>query len=256
MGNLESPDVLIREPMVEGIWYPEAKEELMDALHHSMIQGAHQSASGIMVPFGPMDQVSECMGKAFASLKGKTWERALVLGPCTMHRRSKVYLPESTHFRTPLGLSPVDLDGLDLMLDSSLLMERNDVPHLEENGLELSIAYLHYLYPDLPVLPVLIGETNEALFRTLAGSIKVLEAETPGTTLYVLNGRVQSCFGLGCLDFISRGDYEGLMDSARNGEQGGESLIIMALGATLSRQRGILEIWKGTEPGYFSVAFR
>lgn len=243
--------------MVEGIWYPEAKEELLDALHHSMERSIPSSpASGVLVPFGPLEQIASLAGPAFGSLRGRTWERALAIGPCTLHRRSRVFLPESTHFRTPLGLSAVDLDSLDIILDSSMLMEKNDVPHLEENALELSMAYLHYLFPHLPVLPILVGETNEAIFRTLAGAMKVLEAESPGTTLYVLNGRVSACFALGCMEFITHGNYSGLMESARNGDQGGESLIIMALGATLAQQRGVSNLWNTPEPGNFAVAFR
>jgi len=177
---------LIREPMLDGLWYPDDKEALLERIHQSLSIDTASQGNMVFVPSGPLDQIEDALGWAFSRLKGGGFSRAVLVARCTVETRQRIYLPESNVFRTPLGESFLDAEAVSVMLDSSMLIERYDLPHLQENSLELPLVYLQYRFPKLPVVPVLVGTTNDTLFRSLVASVRLMTQELTGNTLFIL----------------------------------------------------------------------
>lgn len=252
---------LVREPMLEGLWYPADKEELLDAIHACLATiDTKEACHGLLVPFGPLVQCSAVLGPAFSWIRGQSWDRVILIGPGASPRRNQLFLPESVRFVSPLGSSPLDQEAFNVILDSSMLVERNDVPHLNSNSLELSLAFVHFFLPGIPVVPLLCGESSEAMFRTVLAAVRLLETELKGPTLFVFNASLRRYAGRQTMassvwQRVMAGDSAGIFELCRSEELDAESLIILALVATFVAKHGQRQAWSPDERGLAGLVF-
>jgi len=249
--------MLEREAMLEGVWYPDSKEELLEAIHESIPVASSRTATkkparsmAVVVPFAPLDEIQHELGWAFAQLHNAQPKRIVLIGPCQNERRSKVIVPESVRFTTMLGHSKVDDEALQIVLESSLLVEQNDIPHLQENSLELALVYTHYFFPQIPVLPILLGDANEAVFRSITGAINLLRHELPEDSIFILCGNCSSGKKLvpqqqaeaDMLSLVQSSNPLAVINAASEGTIGGESLIVFALATTLHAEMQSMKV--------------
>jgi AmmeMemoRadiSam system protein B len=178
---------LVREPMLNGIWYPDNKEDLLDSLALQLIKkNKNHDLDLILVPAASMDIVGSLYGQIFSTLDFKNFERVLMISFLPQARFHGIFIPESDDYKTLLGLSPIDTGLAEIFLDSSTLSRQDDTPHLQSNAFEIFTTFLHYFMPRMPILPVLACPPSEALIRSLAGGILLADQELPGKTLIAL----------------------------------------------------------------------
>ena len=88
----------------------------------------------------------------------------------------------------PLGLQPVDKK-----LRSALkgdIFAIDDIPHMEEHSLELTLPFLRLLFPETPILPVLTGRVKRSLIRKAASRLRNELNRWGGTTLFVISANL------------------------------------------------------------------
>ena len=178
----------IRPCLVSGLFYPDNKEELQKLIENEIEPFTPGRSSLILTPHGSFSTAGQCLAASYAACREKEVKTVLLMGP--VHREKKdaaLYLPAMNFFSTPLGPVPVDSDIKKKLLEESSLFQENDMPHMEEHCLEVQLPFVHYLFPDAKIIPVLMGNLNRKQIGRAAEEIKKTMEDRWDSTLTVLS---------------------------------------------------------------------
>ena len=171
MSEPAGPVPRIKEPHLAGRWYPAAPDALAAALRDMLAAGAPRPGTvAILVPHATYEYSGATAARGFAAA-GTGWRRALVLGPSHFAAlRGAAVLP-MTAYRTPLGLVPIDQEGL-AVLTRCPLIRANPAVFLREHALEIQLPWLQALAPEAALVPVLVGRLEAGDGETLAAALR------------------------------------------------------------------------------------
>jgi len=96
---------------------------------------------------------------AFRALAGQALERVIVLGPAHRVPVRGLALPGTDAFATPLGNVPVDADAARAVSDLPQVTSFPEA-HAPEHSLEVELPFLQVLFPDVRVLPIVVGDAD------------------------------------------------------------------------------------------------
>lgn len=151
---------VIRGPIVDGIFYPDSKEILLETLRRIDGEAASppfRNADAVVTPHAAFDYIGGAACSAYKSARDKKPDRVLILGPLHRERENGVYAPESEAFSTPLGTIPVDTETVTALVESAPPFTRYEVPHREEHCIEVQLPFIQYYFPDSKIIPLLLG---------------------------------------------------------------------------------------------------
>ncbi len=184
----------IRPPLVDGLFYPARRDALAaqidDLLAHSPVARAARFA--VISPHAGYEHAGAVMAAAFRSISERPVRRAVLIGPVHRDPVEGIFLPESDAFSTPLGQTPVDTKAVDALLSCGPLFRRDDIPHLEEHCLELQIPFLARLFPDVPIVPMLVGSGRYAVAAALQRALQLTFADSAAYTVYIVTANISS----------------------------------------------------------------
>ncbi len=182
----------IREPVVEGIFYPEDTDELTRLIASLMSHSPAVPADpvAIVTPHASLSYSGETMSAAFKRAARLPRDLVVLIGPVHRDEESVVILPESRRFRTPLGSSHVDESLRAHLLESSPTIVEDDIPHLEEHCLEVQLPFVQYLFPNAGILPILMGSPATPTVTTLAQALSRIDEMVDGSLLYVVSSNM------------------------------------------------------------------
>ncbi|MFW5729233.1 MAG: AmmeMemoRadiSam system protein B [bacterium] len=182
----------VREPVVEGIFYPEQKSELNRLISSLMSHSPAVPAApvAIITPHASLSYSGETMAAAFKRAAGRPRDVVILVGPVHRDEEPVIIVPESRLFRTPLGECPVDEDLCARLLEESPAVVQDDIPHLEEHCLEVQLPFVQYLYPEARILPLLMGSPAASTVAALAGALSLVTQEASGSILYVISSNM------------------------------------------------------------------
>lgn len=228
----------IREPIVDGIFYPAEPDELRREIQR-LLTGSDTppgSAEGIIAPHASFSYCGKTLAAAYRAVAGSNPVRVLILGPVYRDPEPALIIPESRAFATPLGSIPVVdiLDQLTVGQDVPLL--KRDIPHLEEHCLEIQLPFIQYLFPQASVIPVLVGDEGPICFHAIQTLVGSLRRETPGGLLTVLSFNLTSTVDLRrakqeagrVVDAVLSGDPADLLAGAEDGSLSARGLVSVA----------------------------
>ena len=170
-----------RVPVVNGIFYPENPELLIDQLASWGLKEGVCSAFGgqtIIAPHGAWNRSGSAAGAAFASIQknelapNKGINRVILLGPCHNSGEEGIYLSDSFSFDTPLGNLAVDLKLNRELASCSSLIKVNDVPHLLEHCLEVLLPLVKFCLGEVKIIPILVNGSRPVLISELTGAFQ------------------------------------------------------------------------------------
>jgi len=164
----------VREPVVEGIFYPEKREELSDLVSSliSRSSAVPAAAPAIVTPHASLSYSGETMSAAFKRAAGQEHSSVVLIGPVHRDEEPLLIFPESRAFRTPLGTCEVDEALCSELLESTETAVQDDIPHLEEHCIEIQLPFVQYLFPKARILPILMGSTTESTVCALRDTIR------------------------------------------------------------------------------------
>lgn len=158
---------MVREPIVAGILYPSDPLLLKHTVERHLLETKVLSgtARGLMVPVDNYLTVAPLIAAATKGAAKKRPSRVILLAEATQRVPTGLYLPEADAFATPLGVLPVDQDATERLILAGA--EVGELLHLQEHALEPSLPFLAHLFPEVPILPILLhlsieGELTEA----------------------------------------------------------------------------------------------
>jgi AmmeMemoRadiSam system protein B len=74
-------------------------------------------------------------------------------------------------FETPIGLVPVDENAAAALMRSTVVVHEHDAAHAREHSLEMQLPFLQRFSPELPILPLVMGQQTDATVRALADGL-------------------------------------------------------------------------------------
>ena len=170
-----TPPTVVRPSALAGAWYPGDRDALA-ALVDSFLDGASPAPNGhpiaLISPHAGLRYSGAVAGHAYAALRGRTYGRVFVIGPAHRVGFPGVSVPDFTHYETPLGRVPVDLEAA-ARLRTHRLFDAHHAAHLQEHSVEIQ----------LPLLQRALDGTRWTFVPLLAGRMGPDEAAEAGAWL-------------------------------------------------------------------------
>ena len=176
----------IRKPAVAGAFYPSNPASL-----RTMIEGLLKKAHppeikdpivGLIAPHAGYVYSGWVAAYAYKTLKGRDIKRVVVISPSHIDYFSGASIYDGTHYETPLGLVPVDVEFARQLARKSDRLQLSEQGHTVnfqgrgEHALEVQLPFLQVVLKDFKLVPIVMGEqsyeTARALGRALADLIK------------------------------------------------------------------------------------
>jgi AmmeMemoRadiSam system protein B len=251
MENRWSRD-LVREPVVEGLFYPDEPKSLLDGIRKNL-QNARTVAGkvrGIIVPNASFQFISSYSAEVFKRASTGDYQRVVILAPWRGETRDAFLLPESTLFRTPLGISRVDATAMEILFSSSTTADISEVIHLQEHGIEVQLPWIQAAFPEAEIVPILSNATGIVGVKALASALKALELESPRPTLYVasinltpaLPSDLAASQSGELINYLLEGRWEEMLAARRRGELASPGVAAAAALCILLHRQQRLEI--------------
>jgi len=181
----------IRQPIVEGLFYPDDNEELKDKISSLLLKNKCDRGSGnrLILPHGGWDYIGDYLALGFNSLPEKDFKRVIVIS--NVHREfvNNIIIPEAEYFLINGKKMKVDLDGIKTIKKVGKKVVQSNIPHMEENSIEVILPFVENLYPNAKLIPILLGKTVVSLVRNLSNVIEALEDEN---TLIIVSSNFSS----------------------------------------------------------------
>jgi AmmeMemoRadiSam system protein B len=184
----------IRPTIVDGIFYPAERGKLRDLVQELLSRSPAPEAGcfGVVSPHAGYSYAGEVMASAFRSISLRRVKTAVLIGPIHRDPVRGIFLPESEQFATPLGPLSVDKGAVGKLLGANPIFAASDVPHLEEHCLEVQLPFLAHLFPDLSIVPLLIGEESLKTVEILSRALRLTFESAGDYTVYIASANMAS----------------------------------------------------------------
>lgn len=182
----------IREPLVNGLFYPSRREELKEAISGFLDMESNFSANSfaIISPHACLEYAGTIMAAAYKSASKRKIDTVVILAPQHRENYDEIILPESDFFKTPLGLVKTNKDIIEELLSCSNFIIRNDIPHLEEHCIEVQLPFIQTLYPEADIVPVLMNRSKPRNVKLLSNALQLVFSGKFNTTLFVISANI------------------------------------------------------------------
>jgi MEMO1 family protein len=212
----------IRPPAVAGTFYP-ADPGLLRSEIDAYIAAATTPDLGrvraVVAPHAGYVYSGPVAGYAYRLLSAQQPrpERIIIMGPSHRSWFPGVALADVDGFATPLGTQPVDRAFVKALTGSQELFSAGNAPHTPEHCLEVQIPFIQAVFPDVPVVPMLFGETNP----TAVG--RVLDRMLEETDLIIVSSDLSHYHDNRSAHTIDRKFLDALLAGDRRGVLKGEA---------------------------------
>jgi AmmeMemoRadiSam system protein B len=182
----------IREPIVEGIFYPDSPDELKKAIENLLAASPVQPENNLAIisPHAGLQYAGSMMAAAFKAAAKREITSVVIMAPTHREIDDDVVFPESAYFRTPLGSIPVAQDLIEELLSCSTLFLRNDIPHMEEHCIEVLLPFMQVLFPQAQLVPILLNKKNLKNIKALANALQLIFSNTCDKVLFVVSSNM------------------------------------------------------------------
>jgi len=165
--------VPVRPSAVAGTWYPRVAGALikdLDAYLGAASIDLQGRLHGIIAPHAGLMFSGPVAAYAYKAAAAGTYDVAFLVGPSHFVGFEGVSVWPSGTFETPLGPALIDTAAASEMLLSACA---RDLPaaHLREHCLEMQLPFLRRLLPDVPIVPVVIGDQTRHTIEALADAL-------------------------------------------------------------------------------------
>jgi AmmeMemoRadiSam system protein B/AmmeMemoRadiSam system protein A len=176
-----------RPPALAGSWYPEGRAHLVAGAHFLLRLAAGAPAlpatpAVVVVPHAGWSYSGLAAATAFRLLKPGDFERVVVVAPSHYGSFRGYALDDATAYRTPMGDVPL-CNGVAATLAGAEARVVAGVTE-REHAIEIELPFLQAALGRFCLVPVLVGDTDEALERSFAGRLAGLD---DSRTLFVFS---------------------------------------------------------------------
>jgi MEMO1 family protein len=156
--------VTIRLPAVAGRFYPDDPEQLQQMVNgflNTAVPATTTAPKAIIAPHAGYPYSGPIAGSAYRALLGdkRPIRRAVLIGPAHTMAIEGLATVSTSAWATPLGLVAVDREGVEAIrpLHQVHIL---DAAHVQEHGLEVQLPFLQTIYPELAIVPLVVGQAK------------------------------------------------------------------------------------------------
>jgi len=182
------PVEIIRNPAHAGRFYPADPEELKAQVAGFLDNAKSEPQDGILaitVPHAGYVYSGKVAGEAFKAASNSRPDTIILIGPYHYGPLSGAAVFTSGKFLSPLGSSVIDETLAQLFLEKVKDAKDNPSPHYQEHSLENQLPFIHYIWGDIPILPILVGSGDKDFARELGKGLLALIQESGKKLLIV-----------------------------------------------------------------------
>jgi MEMO1 family protein len=167
----------VRDPILAGSWYPADAKDLRRAVESYLdgdgsrtgvggeTSGTDAASRGspiaLIVPHAGYRYSGPTAGKGYATARGVSYDRVIVIGPSHRVAFEGAALPEDEAWRTPLGDVPLDRTAI-AALEKRTGFASLPAAHAQEHCLEIQVPFLQVaLAPGFKLVPIVIGRLDQ-----------------------------------------------------------------------------------------------
>jgi hypothetical protein len=156
-----------------GSWYPGAADQLRSTVDEYLAGGQPIDARvrGIVSPHAGLMYSGPIAGHAYAAVSRQHYDVVVLVGPSHFHSFAGVAMWGHGRFATPLGALTIDAPLGRALRDAAPCVRENAVVHEREHSLELQLPFLARLFPDVPILPLLMGQQHPSTVAALGAAL-------------------------------------------------------------------------------------
>ena len=177
--STEQPKVVHRSIIGERGWYEPNSEALGKEIAGYYQQADVKPISDVIAMILPHAGYRFSGKTAVRALKttDKKYERIVVMGPShTTYMEEMLSVPRVTHYETPLGQIPLDVNFINKLLEYP---EFGSLPyaHTEEHSVQIELPLLQYSRKDFKLVPIVAGHCSPETIRRAGSILKSLVDE-------------------------------------------------------------------------------
>jgi len=197
----------VGHPIVSGIFYPDEATDLKQVVLELLDQpdtGEKQNPTPegrqlrvLIVPHASYQHVGAYIAHAFSYLNNgeeapQGITRVVLLSTVHHNFKETVWLPEYESLQCPLGQIPVDTETVRSIANKGAPFKLNNLPYTEEHSQEIVLPFLAHCAPEVPVIPIMLGNNSQQLVRRTAQLLSHTEIVHEPSTLFVVSTNLSS----------------------------------------------------------------
>ncbi len=177
------PKTVLRS-LLAGSWYPGDEETLRKQLD-GFFRAAHSEPRtdtiALVLPHAGYSYSGRVAAAGVKTL-GRDYERIIVIGPSHRTYMEEVFtVPRVTHYQTPLGQVPLDVNFIDKLLEYPIFQNLPQV-HKYEHSVQIELPLLQFKDPNFKLVPIVAGNCS---LKTVKKAGEILKSLLDDKTLVV-----------------------------------------------------------------------
>lgn len=167
-------NILTRSPLLAGIFYPNDGKQLFSEIEKFGISSTppDSRSCAIVSPHGSFSYSGKIAAIAWGALRGAQPAVIVIAGAAHLPYEEGVFLSESMQFEIPGANLTVDAALQQHLLRKIPTLRQDDLPHLEEHSIEMQLPFAAYLFPGVPILPLIISGWSNS---TIASAVDLMK---------------------------------------------------------------------------------
>src|SRR5215467_9873212 len=163
----------VRKAAVAGSWYPGTSSALADAVERQLARASDDLPGDVMAVIAPhagLKYSGPIAAHAYRLLRGRAFDVAVLVGPSHFVGFDGVAAPAVTGFATPFGVTSVDADIVNALIQTGVVSERA-AAHVREHSLEMQLPFLNRVLPGIPIVPLVMGYQTRETATSLSNAL-------------------------------------------------------------------------------------
>ena len=162
-----------RPAAVAGTWYPASAGALTREVDGYLADASVECGGeirAIVAPHAGLMFSGPVGAYAYKAIAAQQYDVAVLVGPSHFVAFEGVAIYPEGAFATPLGPAVIDAATAATLSQSGLIAAMPSV-HTREHSLEMQLPFLRRVCPDLPIVPLLMGQQERSTIEHLAVSL-------------------------------------------------------------------------------------
>ena len=227
--TVKLPKSVLRSSLA-GTWYsadPQALNKQLDSFFQKADSNIKENVIALILPHAGYTWSGQTAAYGLKTTT-KQYKRIVVIGPS--HRvamEDMLSVPRVTHYETPLGQIPLDVEFINKLLKHSLFQNVPQV-HQYEHSVQIELPLLQYCQKDFKLVPIVAGSCSLQEIKqaaTILGSLVDQETLVIASSDFVHYGASHGYvpfteniaeqikkIDMGAYEYIAHLDYKGFLD--------------------------------------------
>lgn len=164
-GNIQcsgnDSNVKIRKAAFAGQFYPADSSKLSKAIEYFLKDAVTDNTGkpiALIAPHAGYIYAGQIIADSYNQAKNYKYDLIVILG--TNHTTAdfnKISIYPGNGFETPLGISKIDTQTAEALIKLDDDCVFYEPVHVQEHSVEVQLPFIQYLFPDVKILPVVIG---------------------------------------------------------------------------------------------------